>query len=122
MGEDKGKAGLVQALNDLCVLGKRHAALLEKINFDMSLLDGAAETARSVSALLARVNAEQIEPNDAKIIRDKAYSFLKQVVDQIYSFGQFAFRDNAERRIGYRSNYLFNQRGKSKKKSAVKEN
>ncbi len=120
--EGKTNADLVQGLNDLCVLGKAHTALLEEINFDMTLLDGAAERGKSVSTLLARVNAEKIEHNEARIIRDKAYFFLKQVMDEIYSFGKFVFRDNEERRRGYRSDYMHNRLGRHRHKVAGNDN
>jgi hypothetical protein len=121
IAEGNGHADLIQDLNDLSVLGRDNTGLLGKINFDMNLLDEAAEASRALSQLLAEVNTERMEYKEAKGIRDRAYTHLKEAVDEIYDHGQFAFRGDEERLRGYRSNYMFLCRRRNKKKAIAKE-
>jgi hypothetical protein len=47
-----GHAKMIKDLTDLSVLGKSNTRLLEVINFDLSLLDKAAQTSRKMAVLL----------------------------------------------------------------------
>lgn len=49
---------MIQELNDIAVFGKGNTALLEAINFDLTRLDQAAETADKMAELLARARGE----------------------------------------------------------------
>jgi hypothetical protein len=122
ISEGNGHADMLQDLNDLSILGKDNAGLLEKVNFDMALLEQAANMSDELSQLYAEVNTERMEYEEAKSIRDKAYTHLKEAVDEIYDHGQFAFRGDDERLRGYRSNYLFMCRRRVKKKSPANNN
>jgi hypothetical protein len=121
IAERKGHAHMIQGLNDLAVLGKANPMLLKKINFDMTLLDRAAETSKRMAPLLAETNTERNEGSDSKNIRDRAYTHLKEAVDEIYEHGQFAFRQDDERRRGYRSNYMHERRKRYEGKAPIKE-
>ena len=102
----RSHAEMIQALNDLSVLGKKNAALLEAVRFDMSLLDKAAQTAAAMSALNAETVNYGSTIKDVKKIRDQAYTHLKEAVDEISRCGQFVFRQDEERFRGYRSTHL----------------
>jgi hypothetical protein len=121
-GENQTK--MIQDLNDLSVLGKANSRLLEVIRFDISLLDKAAQTAREMAVLLAEINKYRQERSEAKKIRDQAYTHLKKAVDEIRLTGQYLFRQNKDRFVGYRSKYIrqqtIKQRGKPKKKGIEK--
>ncbi len=117
----RGHADMIQDLNNLCILGKQNPGLLANINFDMSLLDKAAEKADQMAQLLAEANTERAEYKEAKKIRNQAFTHLKEAVDEIYKYGRFAFRDNHERRKGYRSNYMYMRRKKAVRKVAEEE-
>ncbi len=106
-------ANMIQALNDLSVLGKKNAGLLEAVRFDMTLLDKAAQTAEAMSGLLSDTNAYIRTVKEVKKIRDQAYTHLKEAVDEIRSAGQYVFRKDKDRSRGYRSEYL---RGKNLKR------
>ncbi|MCP5102368.1 MAG: hypothetical protein GY950_03265 [bacterium] len=110
-------ADMIQDLNDLAALGEKHPDLLTATNFDLALLDQADQMADEMSALYAGAIAERAEYSEAKKIRDKAYTYLKEAVDEIYAFGRYLFRENDARRIGYRSSYL--QQARSKQKPAA---
>jgi hypothetical protein len=119
MGNSSGHAGMIQALNDLSVLGKGNRELLAQINFDMSLLDLAAETSSNAGHLLGKVNRDRAVCKDSKIIRDQAFTYLKTTVDEIYRFGRLVFWRDNERIQGYRSDCLYRKRIK---KLSPKEN
>ncbi len=104
--EGTSHADMIQDLNDLVALGEANSEPLAAINFDMSLLDQSDKTADEMASLLAAATGERIDYSESKKIRDKAYTHLKEAVDEVYAFGQYVFRDNDERLKGYRSNYL----------------
>lgn len=112
INEGDSHADMIQDLNDLSVLGKTNFDLLTAIGLDMTVLDTAADKANEMASLYAEVTGDRIEYNAAKKIRDKAFTYLKQAVDEIYRFGQYVFWRNDERRKGYRSNYLRRKRRK----------
>ncbi|NIM11575.1 MAG: hypothetical protein GTO45_05730 [Candidatus Aminicenantes bacterium] len=112
IAEGSSHADMLQDLNDLSVLGKENLDLLAAINFDVSLLDQAAQVADEKAVLLAVATGERIEYSEAKKIRDQAYTHLKEAVDEIYSYGQYVFWHDDDRLKGYRSNYLRRKRTK----------
>lgn len=99
-------ADLVQDLSDLAALGQANLPLLTAINFDETKLDQAANEASNLSVLLAKANGERKEDSSPKITRDKAYTYLKQAVDEIYEAGKYLFWKDEVRRKGYYSRYL----------------
>lgn len=98
-------ADMVQDLNDLAVLGKAHTNPLAAVNFDLTLLDRAADLSDRMGDLLGATNGERKEVSEAMQIRDKAYTYLKQAVDEIRECGKFVFWRNPDRLKGYVSDY-----------------
>lgn len=96
-----GQADLVQDLSDLAVLGKSNQSLLEKVGFEAQQLTTATVASEELSILLASKNGERLSANTTKVIRDKAYTYLKEVVDEIRQAGKFVFWKDKERRSGY---------------------
>jgi hypothetical protein len=103
--EGSSHADLVQDLSDLSALGKANLPLLTAINFDEAKLDQAASEALDLSVVLAKANGERKEDSSPKITRDKAYTYLKQAVDEIYEAGKYVFWQDEARKKGYKSNY-----------------
>ncbi|MGE0019900.1 MAG: hypothetical protein AB7S72_09555 [Draconibacterium sp.] len=97
---------MIQDLNDLSVLGKNNTALLQNIGFDLSKLDMAAEKSAAMAELLAAANGDKSVQSETKMIRDKAFVYLKQMVDEIRDAGKYVFWKNEKRLKGYRSEYL----------------
>lgn len=97
---------MVQDLNDLSVLGKANPDLLTEVNFDLTLLDTAADLADRMGDLLGATNGERKKDSEAMIIRDQAYTYLKQAVDEIRECGKFVFWRNPDRLKGYVSEYF----------------
>jgi len=101
---------MVQDLNDLAVMGKDHTDLLLAINFDITLLDTAAECSECMGDLLGATNNERKKGSEIFRIRNKAYTHLKQAVDEIRRCGKFAFWRTPERLEGYNSEYWKQQK------------
>jgi len=56
------------------------------------------------------------------VVRDQAYTHLKQAVDAVRACGQYLFWRNDERLKGYASRYLRKVRAGAKSASANKSN
>jgi hypothetical protein len=110
-------ADMIQDLNDLKHLGEQKTDLLAAINFDMSLLDKAAETSVQMAKLLAAATDERDTHDETKRVRNKAFTYLKKAVDEIYEYGQFIFKQNDKRRWGYKSYYMYTRRKKNLRKA-----
>ncbi|MCP5052683.1 MAG: hypothetical protein GY940_36280 [bacterium] len=119
-GTMKGQSypALVQGLNDLSVMGRANRDLLEAIGFDMSLLEKAAESSKQMGRLYAQVGGDRKEYSEAKKTRDQAYTHLYEAVEEIRKYGQFLFRKERDRLIGYRSEYMRNKLKKRKQTNA----
>jgi hypothetical protein len=100
-----GHSDMIQDLTDLSLLGKENILLLEGTNFDSPLLDTAIQQSDELAKILAIANGEKAEDSQAKLTRDKAYTFLKELVDEVRRVGKFVFRDNPERIEGYEISY-----------------
>ncbi len=114
IADDYGHADMIQDLMDLAVLGKANTAPLEAINFDLTKLDTAETLADEMSELLGATTAERAESNEAVSLRNKAYTHLKEAVDEIKNYGQYLFWRDEERIRGYSSAYLKRKNNRSK--------
>lgn len=74
---------MIMDLGSLAVLSKTNPELLEEINFDLTLLDQAAEESERMAKLRANVSGCMYVPDNMLLIRNKAYTLHKQVVDEI---------------------------------------
>jgi len=120
--DGNGHADMIQDLNDLAVLGRENPDPLTAIGFDLSQLDLAATRADELADLLAEANGDKADPNESKVIRDKAYAHLKVLVDEIREAGKYAFRNDKNRLKGYSSQYWKKQnRQKSEADTQVTE-
>lgn len=100
-----GNADLVQDLSDLSVLGDANQPLLQAIQLDLTQLSTAAGLSLEMSTLLATMNGERAETNESKQLRDKAYTYLKEAMDEIREAGKFVFWKDEKRLKGYKSAY-----------------
>ncbi len=112
IAEGWGNADMLQDLSDLAVLGKANPKPFEKSHLDPALLDEAEALSAELSETLAKANGLRESDNNFKIIRDKAYTFLKIAVDEIRRNGQYKFWRTPERKKGYVSKYRKNKRDK----------
>ena len=98
-------ADMIQDLNDIAVLGKENPDPLTSIAFDLTKLDLAATRADELADLRARANGDKGEQNESKIIRDRAFAYMKEMVDEIREAGKYVFRNDKNRLKGYSSQY-----------------
>lgn len=103
--EGDSHADAIQDLVNLSVLGKANQAPIEAINYDVTKLDEAAQMADRMAGLLGAVNGQMYTDDETKLIRDKGYTLLKQVVDEIRDYGKFVFRNDADHVKAYSSKY-----------------
>jgi hypothetical protein len=86
-------------------LGRENPDPLTTIGFDLAQLDLAATRADELADLLAEANGDKADQNNSKVIRDKAYTYLKALVDEIREAGKYVFRKDVNRVKGYASAY-----------------
>lgn len=104
--EGGSNADMLQDLSDLSILGKENKKLLEAIGLDVKILNEAALQADDLSVVLANANGAAGDDADVKEMRDKAYTYMKQAVDEIRSTGQYVFWRDEDRKKGYVSAYF----------------
>ena len=109
IAEGDSNADMIQDLNDLSLLGKSNTAPLEAINFNLEKLEAAANASDELANILALANGDKSLQNDSKVIRDKAYTHLKELVDEIRAAGKYLFWKNEKRLKGYRSEFLYHK-------------
>ena len=79
----------------------------------MSLMEQAEQWAAEMGTVLGRATAEQRDGNAALILRNKAYTYLKEAVDEVRECGQYVFWRNDARYVGYVSHYNRRKRRRS---------
>ena len=119
IAEGTGDPDMIQDLNDLHVLGNENAALLLAVGITAEKLAQAATLSDEMAELLALANGNKAEQSQTKTIRDKAYTHLKQLTDEVYAAGKFLFWKDSERIKGYTSSYW--RKKKKSKKGTVTE-
>jgi hypothetical protein len=105
IAEGDSNADMIQDLNDLSLLGKSNTAPLEAINFSLEKLEAAATASDELANILALANGDKSLQNETKVIRDKAYTHLKELVDEIRAAGKYLFWKNEKRYKGYVSQW-----------------
>lgn len=114
IAEGAGHADMIQDLQDLSVMGEANPQELTAIGFDLTVLKTAALCSAAMASLLAKSNGDYLSNNKTKILRDKAYTYMKMVVDEIRTNGQYLFWHTPAREKGYVSEYM-KQRNNSAK-------
>ncbi|MFA8435621.1 MAG: hypothetical protein ACEPOZ_13965 [Marinifilaceae bacterium] len=97
IAQGSGHHDLIQDLNDYAKIGRKHPEPLQAINFDLTKLDVAATTSDRLGSLLSQVNGARDTNCEAKILRDRAYTYLKELVDEIREYGKFLFWRNEDK-------------------------
>lgn len=91
IAKGRGHADMIQDLNDIAALGRDNKEFFDAINFDAVNFSKAADLADRMGTVLGDAHKEE-GINKARIIRDKAYTYLKELVDEVKETGKFIFR------------------------------
>lgn len=118
IAEGNTSSDMVQDLNDLAVLGNANLDLLALVSFDVTLLATAAATSDRMGDLLGATNGERKMDSEAMNIRDRAYTYLKEAMDEIRECGKYVFWRNADRQKGYISEFWKNKNAAKAKETA----
>ncbi|WP_143470467.1 hypothetical protein [Labilibaculum filiforme] len=118
--DGNGKMDLIQDMSDYPKLAKQYPEPLKLINFDNSKLEKSDRFSHELYDLWQKIDgAKNSTYRPEKIMRDRAYSYLKQLVDEIRTYGKYAFWNDEEKQKRYTSEY---QRRKFARNSKVKTN
>jgi len=118
--EGSGNTDLMQDMSDYPKLATEFSSELEAIKFDNTKLLRANELSHELYDLRDKVDgAKSSSKREEKIIRDKAYTYLKQLVDEIRAYGKYAFWNDEKMQKRYSSDYL---RKKNNKNNEPEEN
>jgi len=118
INEGDSNADAIQDMANLAVLGKANPEPLRAIKFDLTLLDIAASDADRMAGVLGAVNGQMYVDDDSKVIRDKAFTLLKGVVDEIRNYGRFVFRNEPDHLRSYSSKYCRDKSSAYRRKQA----
>ncbi len=120
IAEGSGSSDLIQDLNDVAVLGRDQLALLQAIKYDEAKLVQAAALSDEMGSLLA-VKGSSTDRNECRLMRDKAFSLLKESIDELYACGQYLFHKDEDHKKCYSSAYERerNRRNYQKRKAAA---
>ncbi len=100
-----GDSDMIQDLMDISVLGKANIPEFEAIQYDVAQFDRAAQQSDNLAELLAKANGAILDNSKAKEVRDRAFTHLKEAIDELRDTGKYAFRKNPERFKGYISRH-----------------
>jgi hypothetical protein len=95
---------MVQDLLALSELGKKYLTQLKVINFEPALLDTATEKAAMLGSLYAKAFIER-GSKEAKVMRDRAFTYMRIVMSEILTAAEYAFRKDRSRLDYYYSSY-----------------
>ena len=113
IAEGRGDADMIQDLTDVEVLARDNMAALIKLGLDPAEIDRAAQMSKELGMLRGEATADKAADSETKLVRDQAYTHLKEAVDTVRDLGQFVFWRTEERLVGYRSEYFNKKASKS---------
>jgi len=121
ISKSNSRSAIVQDLNDLSVLGKSNLDLLKAIRMDIALLETASLKSDQMGDMAGSINSARRHKSEAKVIRNKAFAYLKEAIDPIRHCGKYIFWQNPNRMIGYTSNYWKRKNCATRRSPAEKE-
>mgnify|MGYP003624723680 CR=1 FL=1 len=113
-----GNMDLIQDLSDYPAFAKQYPEPLTAILFDTSKTDRAKQISLDLVDLMNEVDGVKNSKNrPEKLMRDRAYTHLKQLVDEIRAYGKYAFWNDEEKQKRYSSEYLRKGRERNEAKN-----
>jgi hypothetical protein len=116
ISEGTKHADMISDLHKLVALGREFFVPLLDIKLKPEVLDKAQEVAGIMGTLLAQLIAERAKGSASRLVRDQAYTLLKQAVDEVRACAQYVFWNNERRREAYSSRHLRTLRRQASKK------
>ncbi len=99
------QAEMLIDLGELANMGLNNSEELVQINFDVAKLDEALKLSDTLSTLHADSRYDGKVKREEKDLRDRAFTHLKEAVDEIRDCGKFIFWKDTEKRRDYASSY-----------------
>jgi hypothetical protein len=103
--EGQGNKDWVLDFLSMHKLGKEIKALLQEVYADLSLIDRSAELHTQLQDILSRMTIDPEKLNESKEIFYKAWTYLKEALDEVYGAGQYVFDEDDPRHALYYSDY-----------------
>lgn len=97
--EGSGDADLIQDLADLGIMASSNEAALVAIGYDTKLTEDCKVMADELANLLAEINGS--DKSDVMDMRNRAYVYLKEAVDEIKRYGKYVFWEDKDRKSIY---------------------
>ncbi len=116
IAEGNGHEDMLLDLSKLASLGKKNPEPLQKINFDFTQLDEVA----TMSDELSKLYVEAQKDGEQKDIRDRAFTFLRDSIDELRRYGKYVHREDSEKARNY-TNSIYRKRNR-RRKSSLPEN
>ncbi|WP_461633276.1 hypothetical protein [Labilibaculum euxinus] len=97
---------LIQDMSDYPAFARQYPEPLEAILFDTTKTERALQLSHELFDLMNKVDGVKNSKNrPEKLMRDRAYTYLKQLVDEIRAYGKYAFWNDEEKQKRYSSEY-----------------
>ncbi|WP_321296611.1 hypothetical protein [Marinifilum fragile] len=112
-------ADSLQDASDLVVLGRKHPEPLQAINYDLTKLDDLEKLGIDASNALAIANENRLSGSEAKLLRDKAYTYLKEGLDELRAAGKYLFRKDEKKLKRYQSKYWKRKNSENRKAEVI---
>ncbi|MDQ2179169.1 hypothetical protein [Marinifilum sp. D714] len=109
-----GYASLVQNLATFAQIGENNKELLEQIHFNFNKLEQALHLSETLFYVRNGYRSSKDKKHKQKVLRDKSYTYLKLLLDEIRLSGKYVFSNNKERLQGYKVNYFIQKRASQK--------
>jgi hypothetical protein len=108
--EGGSNADLIQDLIDGKVICESNKELLDGIGFDMTILDRAQVLSAQLSDLLAKATLDRSESPEIRIERDKVFTILKGMLQELSRAGFYIHRLDPTRAARYSLTYTSRKR------------
>lgn len=122
IAQGTGDSDMIQDLKTYSKLGLMHQDLLTPIGFDLTKLTTSGNMSEQGADLLAEANGSKLKGNELKVLRDKSYTHLKEVADEVRACGKYIFWKDKKRLVGYQSSHWKTKNTKRKKEEAEEVN
>lgn len=116
IANQRSNAALFQNLLTMAIIGEEDRELFLPPGLDPALPARARYLSDYLPALYAEYTNKQKSKSDSRRLRDRAFTLLKQAVDELRICGRYLFADNPRLYKGYCSDFMKKKASKQKKR------